>query len=228
MCGICTGRPLTEMEKVQAELYKQVVLDSLIGECDDELADYWSLVKKVTGRRGYGKNYELGKQIRLHANALDSGKMGVIVLENETPTKLPQKICTYRKPKLYWFGELHPSNNFIHNPGFNRSVHWKIDPSKLVLKGRDPKDGLSVFPSMGSTTGRYEEANPLKGKRFIGISEPPEGDKIDNDFLMRFTGDDWVETRTLNKKSSEWKPQGEIIVMSGKPLKIKDKDESSS
>ena len=216
MCETCTGRPLTEMEKVQAEIYKQIALQSLIGERDDELSEYWDLVK---AKQGYGKNYELGKQIRLHANALDSGKMGVIVLENETPTKLPQKICTYQKRKVNWYGTATPA----YSLGVG-AAHF--DVSKLFLKGRDPKEGLSVFPAMGSTTGRYEESDPFKGKRFIGVSEPPEGDKIDNDFLMRFTGDDWVETRTLKGKPT-WKPQDKIFIASGRPLKINEKGSNS-
>ena len=58
-----------------------------------------------------------------------------------------------------------------------------------------------------------EAADEYKSKRFIGISEPTESERMDSEFLKKFTGDEWVETKTLNHKSSEWKPQGEIIIL---------------
>lgn len=234
MCRRCDDlRPLTELELLQAELYKQMVLDSLL--------------YGFKAGQGYGKNYKAAEKIRAQARAnfpvpsilsnLDNVQQpATISADRIAKPKMPQEICKYRKPKVYWFGELHGSNNLAYNPGWGynseywvaQSRHWKIIPDKLTLKGRDPKDGLSVFPSvpMGSTTGRHEAADPFKGKRFIGISEPAESEQIDNDFLKRFTGDEWVETRTLSKPHV-WKPQGKIFVTSGKPLKINDKSKET-
>lgn len=55
-----------------------------------------------------------------------------------------------------------------------------------------------------------------------GVWEQAEArhNAMDENFRNKLTGDEWVETKTLNKKSSEWKPQGEIFVMSGKPLRM--------
>jgi phage/plasmid-associated DNA primase len=74
--------------------------------------------------------------------------------------------------------------------------------------------------------GQNFEQDSFKGRRFIGVSEPPMGDAIDNEFLKKFTGDDWVETRTLNVKSSGWVPQGVVFVASNKPLKINTRDKA--
>lgn len=74
--------------------------------------------------------------------------------------------------------------------------------------------------------GQNFEQDSFKGRRFIGVSEPPMNDAIDNEFLKKFTGDDWVETRTLNVKSSGWVPQGVVYVASNKPLKINTRDKA--
>lgn len=136
-------------------------------------------------------------------NALDSRKLGTFTLDAEQPTALPPKICTYRKPKLYWFGEVHGSNNFIWDEGYTMGRHWSV---------------------IGDTV---EEYNPLKGRRFISEPEEQNWDNVDNEFLKKLTGDEWVETKTCDKKSSEWKPQGKIIVMSGKPLRMNNKDKET-
>jgi hypothetical protein len=132
-------------------------------------------------------------------NALDSRKMGVVSLKADPPTSLPKPVCKYRKAKVYWFGELHGSNNLTYNPHYTGARHWEV-------KG----DRVETF----------------KGKRFIAISEPTEAEQVDSDFLKRFTGDEWVETRTL-KGPHKWEPQGEIFVMSGRPLKINNKDKDT-
>ncbi len=219
---------MTETELIQAELYKAMVLDSLL--------------YGIKAGQGYGKNYKAAEKIRAQAranfpvpitNSLDSRKMGVGILKAKPLTKLPPKICNYRKPKLYWFGELHGSNNLVHNPGYSGNArHWDVFANKLKLitsdypamsmmpyiKGADQSKGTSMH--VGDTVEEY------KGKRFIGISELTETEQIDNDFLKRFTGDDWVETRTLSKPHV-WKPQGKIFVTSGKPLKINDKSKET-
>lgn len=75
-------------------------------------------------------------------------------------------------------------------------------------------------------SGQNFEQDSFKGRRFIGVSEPPMNDPIDNEFLKKFTGDDWVETRTLNVKSSGWVPQGVVFVASNKALKINTRDKA--
>jgi phage/plasmid-associated DNA primase len=89
--------------------------------------------------------------------------------------------------------------------------------------------GYSCMPDSKSVTkvsGQNFEQDSYKGRRFIGISEPPMGDPIDNEFLKKFTGDEWVETRTLNVKSSGWIPQGVVFVASNKALKINSRDKA--
>jgi phage/plasmid-associated DNA primase len=75
-------------------------------------------------------------------------------------------------------------------------------------------------------SGQNFEQDTFKGRRFIAVSEPPMNDPIDNEFLKKFTGDDWVETRTLNVKSSGWVPQGVVYIASNKPLKINTRDKA--
>lgn len=89
--------------------------------------------------------------------------------------------------------------------------------------------GYACMPDSKSVTkvsGQNFEQDSYKGRRFIGISEPPMGDPIDNEFLKKFTGDEWVETRTLNVKSSGWIPQGVVFVASNKALKINSRDKA--
>jgi hypothetical protein len=62
----------------------------------------------------------------------------------------------------------------------------------------------------------------LSEYRFVGISEPSMKDMVDNDFLMKLTGDEWAVTETLDAKTSAWIPQGEIYIMSGKKLEMPD------
>lgn len=162
--------------EAQAELYKQVVLQTLIGRCEDGMAEYWDWVGKARDNRK---------------------TLGTGVIKEEPPTELPPKVCNYRKPKVYWFGEA--GNNVPYSIG----------------------TGAAHFAVIGDTV------EGLRGRRFIGISEPVEQhwDMIDNDFLHRLTGDVWVETRTLNKSSKTWEPQGEIFIGGSKPLKINEKSE---
>jgi hypothetical protein len=187
MCLRCEDRPLTKLEREQAEIYKAMT---------------WGLLH---GAQGLGKNYAAASKVRerVWASLTDADNHGASFWTEKT-AKMPQKICNYRKRKLYWFGELHGSNNFVHNPSMQVS-HW------------------AGTRGMGARTGRFANADPLKGKRFIGISEPTETNQFDQDFLKKFTADEWVETRTLDVSSKTWVPQGKIFVSSGKPLKINDK-----
>lgn len=164
----------------------------------------------IYGRQGFGKNMRAAAKLR------DQAKWWAVSGERRP---FPQKICNYQRPKVYWFGELHGSNNFIHNEGFSIARHWDIKPDALYIRGANPNNGTSIH--IGDTVEEY------KSKRFIGVSEPPMGDAIDNDFLMKFTGDDWVETKTLNRKSSEWKPQGKIFIASGQPLRMHNEDKET-
>lgn len=75
-------------------------------------------------------------------------------------------------------------------------------------------------------SGQNFEQDSFKGRRFYGISEPPMNDPIDNEFLKKLTGDEWVETRTLNVKSAGWIPQGVPFVATNKPLKINTRDKA--
>ncbi|QFG12295.1 DNA helicase [Arthrobacter phage Racecar] len=89
--------------------------------------------------------------------------------------------------------------------------------------------GYSCMPDSKSiikVTGQNFEQDSFKGRRFIGVSEPPMGDSVDNEFLKKFTGDEWVETRTLNVKSSGWVPQGVLFVASNKALRINTRDKA--
>src|SRR4030095_3668488 len=80
--------------------------------------------------------------------------------------------------------------------------------------------------SIIKVSGQNFEQDSFKGRRFYGVSEPPMGDAVDNEFLKKLTGDEWVETRTLNVKSSGWVPQGVPFVASNKPLKIHTRDKA--
>lgn len=89
--------------------------------------------------------------------------------------------------------------------------------------------GYACMPDSKSiikVSGQNFEQDSFKGRRFIGVSEPPMHDPIDNEFLKKFTGDEWVETRTLNVKSAGWVPQGVAFVASNKPLKINTRDKA--
>jgi hypothetical protein len=145
-----------------------------------------------------GRNY-LDNNTSIHPNALDIRRV---------PTELPQKICDYRKPKVYWFGELHGSNNLYHNEGFEVSRHWAVERGMIM---------------------HYKLEEHFESKRFIDISEPVEQywEEVDNDFLKSFTGEAWVETKTLNSKTSQWKPQGEVFIGGSRPLKINEKDKET-
>jgi phage/plasmid-associated DNA primase len=75
-------------------------------------------------------------------------------------------------------------------------------------------------------SGQNFEQDSFKGRRFYGISEPPMHDPIDNEFLKKLTGDEWVETRTLNVQSAGWIPQGVPFVATNKPMKINTRDKA--
>lgn len=84
-------------------------------------------------------------------------------------------------------------------------------------------DTIAIMKTMGTNF----EQDQFRNKRFIAISEPSSTDHVDDEFLKRFTGEDWVMTRTLNSKSSGWSPQGLLFIASNGPLKINSRDEAT-
>lgn len=88
--------------------------------------------------------------------------------------------------------------------------------------------GYCVMPNSSAITRQQQnwEQSRMRGKRMIGISEPDTGKEIDDDFLKRFTGDVWVETRNLREKSHGWAPQGIIYIASNDYLKINTRDKA--
>jgi len=89
--------------------------------------------------------------------------------------------------------------------------------------------GYSCMPDSKSiikVSGQNFEQDTFRGRRFFGVSEPPMHDPVDNEFLKKLTGDDWVETRTLNVKSAGWVPQGVPFIATNKPLKINTRDKA--
>jgi phage/plasmid-associated DNA primase len=89
--------------------------------------------------------------------------------------------------------------------------------------------GYSAMPDSKvviKVNGQNFEQDSCRGRRMIVISEPSSTERIDDDFVKQFTGDEWVETRTLNVKSSGWIPQGVIFVLSNADLKINTRDKA--
>lgn len=87
--------------------------------------------------------------------------------------------------------------------------------------------GYATMPDSKLITkvnGQNFEQDSSRGRRFIVISEPSSSEKIDDDFIKQYTGDEWIETRTLNVKSSGHTPQGVIFVLSNDRLKINTRD----
>lgn len=72
--------------------------------------------------------------------------------------------------------------------------------------------------------GQNFEQDHIRGKRFIGISEPSTTDRLDDTFCKQVTGGDLVSTRTLNKASSPWLPQCVIFIASNEPVKFNTTD----
>jgi phage/plasmid-associated DNA primase len=114
--------------------------------------------------------------------------------------------------------------NLYGPPGSGKSVFIGT-----IFKLGKEGAGYSVMPdskAVVKVSGQNFEQDSMKGARFIGISEPSHTDKIDDDFLKKYTGDDWVETRTLNVKSSGWVPQGVIFIASNATLKINTREKA--
>lgn len=114
--------------------------------------------------------------------------------------------------------------NLYGPPGSGKSVFINT-MFKLGKEGA----GYACMPDSKAVikvSGQNFEQDSMRGRRFIGITEPSHNEHIDDDFLKKFTGDIWVETRTLNVKSSGWVPQGVVFVASNKPLRINTRDKA--
>lgn len=114
--------------------------------------------------------------------------------------------------------------NLYGPPGSGKSVFINT----LFKLGKEGA-GYACMPdskAVVKVSGQNFEQDAFKGRRIIGISEPSSTDHIDDDFLKKFTGDVWVETRTLNVKSSGWVPQGVCLIASNAPLKINTRDKA--
>lgn len=114
--------------------------------------------------------------------------------------------------------------NLYGPPGSGKSVFIGT-----IFKLGKEGAGYAVMPdskAVVKVSGQNFEQDSMKGARFIGITEPSHTDKIDDDFLKKYTGDDWVETRTLNVKSSGWTPQGVIFIASNATLKINTREKA--
>jgi putative DNA primase/helicase len=115
--------------------------------------------------------------------------------------------------------------NLFGPPGSGKSMFINT-MHKLGKSGA----GYSAMPdskAIVKVSGQNFEQDEFRGRRFVGISEPPSSEKIDSDFLKKVTGDEWVETRTLNVKSSGWVPQCVIFVASNKALRINTRDKAT-
>lgn len=116
--------------------------------------------------------------------------------------------------------------NIYGPPGSGKSV--LLDTFfKLGKEGA----GYSCLPDSKAATklsGTNFDQDSMRSKRFIGISEPSSTESFDDDFFKKFTGDTWVETRTLNVKSQGWAPQGIPFIASNAPLRINSRDKAIS
>lgn len=98
----------------------------------------------------------------------------------------------------------------------------------LFTLGREGA-GYACMPdskAIVKVSGQNFEQDHFRGRRIIGISEPSSTEKVDDDFLKRYTGDVWVQTRTLNEESTGWVPQGVVFVASNTVLKINTREKA--
>lgn len=114
--------------------------------------------------------------------------------------------------------------NLFGPPGSGKSVVL----GTLHKLGKEGSGYVAMPDSRALTkvTGQNFEQDQFRGRRVIGISEPSTTEKIDDDFIKKVTGDEWVETRTLNVKSTGWVPQCVILVASNATLKINTRDKA--
>lgn len=70
------------------------------------------------------------------------------------------------------------------------------------------------------------EQDTLRGKRFVGVSEPSYAKKLDDSFCKQVTGGDAVTTRTLHSKSSSWVAQCVMFIASNHPVRFNTQDKA--
>ena len=113
--------------------------------------------------------------------------------------------------------------NLIGPPSSGKSLFIET-----IWKPGTRGSGYCVMPNSSAITRQQQnwEQSRFRGKRMIAISEPDAGKEVDDDFLKRFTGDVWVETRNLREKSHGWTPQGMLFIASNDYLKINTRDKA--
>lgn len=74
--------------------------------------------------------------------------------------------------------------------------------------------------------GQNFEQDKLRGKRFVGVSEPNPNDKLDEGFVKKVSGGDWTETRTLHKTGTGWIPQCVMFIASNDPVRFNTRDDA--
>ena len=90
-------------------------------------------------------------------------------------------------------------------------------------------DGYGVQPSPTALTkeqGQNWEQEKLRGKRFVGVSEPSVGSKLDDTFCKQVTGGDVVHTRTHYQSSEPWVAQCVIFIASNHAVKLNTRDQA--
>lgn len=115
--------------------------------------------------------------------------------------------------------------NVIGPPGSGKSL--LLDTLNKLGKvgawyGQAP-DSKAVIKMPGATN---FEQDKMRGARVVSVSEPPASDNIDDDFIKKYSGDEWVETRTLHSKGGGWIPQGILFIASNKRLKLNTRDKA--
>lgn len=70
------------------------------------------------------------------------------------------------------------------------------------------------------------EQDKLRGRRFIGITEPNPHDQLDEGFVKAVSGGDYVQTRGLHKSSTGWYPQCVMFIASNDPVRFNTRDEA--
>lgn len=101
---------LSEDAGVQAEMYRHIVWGFYSG-------------------RGYGKNWSAKQKLmRSFYNSVPSGLHNLDNVRKPATISAdriakPRKVCTYRKPKVHWFGEAGNNVPFSMRKG---ATHWAV------------------------------------------------------------------------------------------------------
>lgn len=167
----------------------------------------------------FDADYPLHKGERVNLGHFDS------FLENSIPDE-DARLYLQKVTGAAFMGEskLRTILNLHGPPGSGKSVF--LGTFFKLGKGGAGYVCMPDSKSIIKVSGQNFEQDSFRGRRFFGISEPPMHDPVDNEFLKKLTGDDWVETRTLNVKSAGWVPQGVPFIATNKPLKINTRDKA--